>query len=155
MLIRLSDSFRATVAQVAAEAGAELLEWVPAEGEVPSAGAAATILLAGGEEGAALDLVPRLAAAGPRVFLVGAALDHRLAVGAIQAGAATTSPCRMTWICSAARSSGRSATAAVEMRPNASPKQSGATWGSERSWAEARRCAGRSNRRSGWRRTAT
>jgi two-component system response regulator HydG len=87
VLIRLSDSFRATVAQVAAEAGAELLEWLPAEGEVPSAGAAATILLAGGEEGAALDLVPRLAAAGPRVFLVGAAPDHRLALGAIQAGA--------------------------------------------------------------------
>ena len=57
VLVPLSDSFRSTVAQVAAEVGADLLEWSPAEGDVPAAGAAAVLVLAGGEEAAAVDLI--------------------------------------------------------------------------------------------------
>ncbi|HEU5171763.1 MAG TPA: sigma-54 dependent transcriptional regulator [Gemmatimonadales bacterium] len=87
VLVRLSESFRAAIAQVAAEVGADLLEWSPAEGQVPAAGAAAAILLAGGEEQAALDLLTHVAPDGPPAYLVGAAVDHRLALSAVQAGA--------------------------------------------------------------------
>jgi DNA-binding NtrC family response regulator len=87
VLIRISDSFYAAVMQVADEAGAGLTEWAPVAGSAPSPGAVATVILAGGEEAAAVELLPRIALDGP-VFVVGAAVDHRLALGAVQAGAA-------------------------------------------------------------------
>ncbi len=86
-LVRLSDSFRSAVAEVAAELGAEVFEWTPAAAESPPPGAAILLLLAGGEEGPALDLVADLAGTGTPVFLVGAAPDHRLAATAVQRGA--------------------------------------------------------------------
>ncbi len=86
--MRLSDSFRTTLADLAAELGARFEEWHPAGGDRLPAGAACVLLLAGGAESAALDLLGTLAPAGevPR-YLVGAATDHRLTAAAFQRGA--------------------------------------------------------------------
>jgi two-component system response regulator HydG len=86
-LVRLSDSFRSAMADLAAEIGVDLLEWAPAGGESPPAGAALVLLLAGGEEGRGLDIVGDLPASSAPVFLVGASTDHRLAASAVQRGA--------------------------------------------------------------------
>ena len=86
-IVRLSDSFRSAVTQVAAELGADVLEWSPAAAETPPPGAAVVLILAGGEEGPALDLVADLGDTGAPVFVVGAAADHRLAATALQRGA--------------------------------------------------------------------
>ena len=85
-LVRLSDSFRSAIGTVAAELESDLLEWIPAGGEVPPAGAALVLVLAGGDESAALDLLPDLRGS-PPVFLVGASTDHRVAAAALQRGA--------------------------------------------------------------------
>jgi two-component system, NtrC family, response regulator HydG len=87
-LVRLSDSFRSAVTKVAAELGADVLEWTPAAAEAPPAGAAVVLLLAGGEEGPALDLVAEIAESAAPILVVGAAPDHRLAATAVQRGAA-------------------------------------------------------------------
>ena len=86
-IVRLSDSFRSAVTQVAAELGADVLEWAPAAADTPPPGAAVVLLLAGGEEGPALDLLSDLRESGAPVFVVGAAADHRLAATALQRGA--------------------------------------------------------------------
>ena len=66
--------------------GAELQEWRPGDEDGPPAGMACALLLAGGAEGAALDLLASLPAALPR-YLVGASPDHRIAAAALQRGA--------------------------------------------------------------------
>ena len=86
-LVRLSDSFRSAVTQVAAELGADVLEWAPATAETPPPGVAVVLVLAGGEEGPALDLLGDLRERGAPIFVVGAAADHRLAATALQRGA--------------------------------------------------------------------
>jgi two-component system response regulator HydG len=83
----LSGSFRSAVAALAGDLGVDLLEWTPAGGDVPPAGAALSLVLAGGEEGAGLDLVGDLVAGSLPVFLIGAATDHRVAASAVQRGA--------------------------------------------------------------------
>jgi len=87
-LVRLSDSFRSAVTQVAAELGADVLEWTPATSETPPPGAAVVLVLAGGEEGPALDLIADLGDSRMPVFLLGAVADHRVAATALQRGAA-------------------------------------------------------------------
>jgi two-component system, NtrC family, response regulator HydG len=87
-LVRLSDSFRSAVTELAAELGADVLEWTAVAGETPPPGAAVVLLLAGGEEGSALDLVAEIAESVPPILVVGAAPDHRLAATALQRGAA-------------------------------------------------------------------
>ena len=86
-LVRLSDSFAATVRGLADELGAEVAEWpvhgAPAEGH----GAAAALLLAGGEEEAALERLATLPTADCPHYVVGAMADHRLAAAAVQRGA--------------------------------------------------------------------
>ena len=84
--MRLSDSFRTTIAELAGDLGAGLLDWSPGEGDAPPAGAACAVLLAGGAESAALDLLGTLPATLPR-YVVGASADHRLAAGMFQRGA--------------------------------------------------------------------
>jgi DNA-binding NtrC family response regulator len=82
----LSDSFQATVRQLVAELGGTAVEGRPGPGEAwPSADV--TLILAGGEESAAVDLLVDSKSAEPR-FLVGAAADHRIAAAAIQSGVA-------------------------------------------------------------------
>lgn len=86
-VVRLSDSFRATVADVAGELGAGVIEWTPdGTGSLPN-GVAAIVVLAGGEENAALDLLSELPASSAPCYVVGAAADHRIASAAAQRGA--------------------------------------------------------------------
>ncbi|MDX2120953.1 MAG: sigma 54-interacting transcriptional regulator [Gemmatimonadota bacterium] len=84
--MRLSDSFRTTLADLAGDVGAALVEWRPGEGESLPAGSACLMLLAGGAESQAADLLPSLPANLPR-YVVGAAPDHRLAAAMFQRGA--------------------------------------------------------------------
>jgi len=82
----LSDSFQATVRQLVAELGGTAVEGRPGPGE-PWPQADTTLILAGGEESAGVDLLVDSRSAEPR-FLVGAAGDHRIAAAALQNGAA-------------------------------------------------------------------
>ena len=84
--MRLSDSFRTTIAELASELGASLPEWTTGDGEGPPAGATCVVVLAGGAENAALDTLGSLPAGLPR-YVVGASPDHRLAAAALQRGA--------------------------------------------------------------------
>jgi DNA-binding NtrC family response regulator len=85
--VRLSDSFRATLADLAEEVGAGLVPWSPVEGEGPPGGCTCVLLLAGGAESQAIDQVGSLPAGELPRYVVGAAPDHRLAAAAIQRGA--------------------------------------------------------------------
>ena len=84
--MRLSDSFRTTIAELAGDLGASLHDWNTADGEGPPSGASCAILLAGGAESTALDLLGTLPQGLPR-YVVGASVDHRLAAAALQRGA--------------------------------------------------------------------
>jgi two-component system response regulator HydG len=85
-MVELSDSFRSSLAELARELRAGVVTWRPDEEPTPPAGASLTLVLAGGAEGAAIDLLAELPP-GPPVYLVGAAPDHRLAAAAVQRGA--------------------------------------------------------------------
>ncbi len=86
-LVELSDSFRVSLAELARELGAGILGWEPAEDPTPPSNMDAVLLLAGGAEGKALDLLADLPRMAAPVFLIGAAPDHRLAAAAVQHGA--------------------------------------------------------------------
>jgi two-component system response regulator HydG len=86
-LARLSDSFGASVAELLRELRAGVVTWVPDEDRAPPSGAAVRLVLAGGAEGAALDLLRELPASTAPLYLVGAAADHRLAAAAVRHGA--------------------------------------------------------------------
>src|SRR5690242_4820815 len=85
-MVELSDSFRASLAELARELRAGVVAWRPEEEPTPPAGASVLLLLAGGEESAAIDLLADWPP-GPPVYLVGASPDHRLAAAAVQRGA--------------------------------------------------------------------
>ena len=85
-LVQLSDSFRASVAELARELRAGVVTWNPEEDPTPPAGAA-VLILAGGAEGAALDLLAELSPSGAPVYLLGSVPDHRVAAAAVQRGA--------------------------------------------------------------------
>jgi len=85
--IRLSDSFRSTLADLARELRANLVEWTPDEGSPVPAGTAVLVVLAGGMEGAALDLLAELPSAPTPRYVVGAAADYRIAAAVLQRGA--------------------------------------------------------------------
>jgi DNA-binding NtrC family response regulator len=82
----LSDSFQATVRQLVAELGGIAVEGRPGPGE-PWPSADVTLILAGGEESAGVDLLIDSRTTSPRL-LVGGTADHRIAAAAIQNGAA-------------------------------------------------------------------
>jgi DNA-binding NtrC family response regulator len=86
-LVQLSDSFRASVAELARELRAGVVTWSPEDDPAPPAGSNLLLVLAGGAEGAALDLLAELPRGGPPAYLVGAMPDHRLAASAVQRGA--------------------------------------------------------------------
>jgi DNA-binding NtrC family response regulator len=86
-LVQLSDSFRTSIAELARELRAGVVTWSPEEDPTLPAGAGILLLLAGGAEGAALDVLAELPPTGPPVYLVGATPDHRLAAAAVQRGA--------------------------------------------------------------------
>jgi DNA-binding NtrC family response regulator len=85
-MVELSDSFRVSLAELARELRAGVVSWRPEEEPTPPAGASVLVVLAGGEEGAAIDLLAELPP-GPPVYLVGSVPDHRLAAAAVQRGA--------------------------------------------------------------------
>ena len=81
----LSGSFRAAVAELVEAAGGAVIECRPGTPVPP--GTAVALILAGGAEPAAVDLLPDLAAGPVPVYVVGAAADHRLAASAVGSGA--------------------------------------------------------------------
>lgn len=85
--VRLSDSFATTVSELAGELGTEMVEWVPRSGDPLPTRASLLIVLAGGSEGDALDLLSTLPAGGRCVFIVGASADHRIAAALVARGA--------------------------------------------------------------------
>ena len=86
-VVQLSDSFHLTLSELARDQGAALVAWNPDDGAALPAGAGVMVLLAGGRETAALDLLGDLPASPIPRYLVGAVPDHRLAVAAVQRGA--------------------------------------------------------------------
>ena len=87
IVVRLSDSFADAVPALGAAAGHETMERAP-DDDGPFEPAAGCFVLAGGVEADGLDWLSRLGAGLVLpVYLVGAAPDHRLAVGAITRGA--------------------------------------------------------------------
>jgi two-component system response regulator HydG len=85
--VELSDSFRSSVAELARELRAGMVTWHPGDGATPPGGSAVLLVLAGGAEAAAIDLLAQLPAGGAPIYLVGGAPDHRLAAAAMQRGA--------------------------------------------------------------------
>jgi DNA-binding NtrC family response regulator len=85
-LVTISDSFQVAVRHLVSELGGAVAEGRPHGGE-PWPEADVTLILAGGEESAGVDLLVDSKAAGSR-FLIGATADHRIAAAAVQNGAA-------------------------------------------------------------------
>jgi DNA-binding NtrC family response regulator len=85
--VRLSDSFRTTLADLATQVGAGLLEWTP-KGDEPIPGdGGVLVILAGGAEGEAVDLLASLPATDIPKLVIGSLPDHRVAAAAVQRGA--------------------------------------------------------------------
>ena len=86
-VVQLSESFRITLNDLARDLRASVVGWVPEEGQGIPAGTAVLVLLAGGSETAALDLLSELPPGPVPRYVVGASLDHRIAAAAVQRGA--------------------------------------------------------------------
>jgi DNA-binding NtrC family response regulator len=86
-VIRLSDSFSSTIADLAGELSAEVRPWDRQSEEVPPVGTSAILVLAGGAENDALDRLRAIASVALPKYLIGASTDHRIAATAIQLGA--------------------------------------------------------------------
>jgi len=85
-LVTISDSFQAAVRHLVSELGGAVIDGRPHAGE-PWPDADATLILAGGEESAGVDLLVDSKPREPR-FLIGASVDHRIAAASLQNGAA-------------------------------------------------------------------
>ncbi len=86
--VRLSDSFRTALAELARELGLGVVEAAAADLQSLPPGAVAVLLLAGGEEAAAIDLLSSAPDSSVPRMLLGAAADHRIAATAVARGAA-------------------------------------------------------------------
>lgn len=87
-VVALSESFRASLTGLVRELHGEWTAWQPAGPLERAAPCAATLVLAGGAEQEAIDLLAeRDLGSAPR-YVVGALADHRIAAGLIRAGAA-------------------------------------------------------------------
>jgi two-component system, NtrC family, response regulator HydG len=86
-VVQLSESFRITLGDLARELRASVVEWIPEAGQGIPSGTAVLVLLAGGSESAALDLLAELPPGPVPRYVVGASLDHRIAAAAVQRGA--------------------------------------------------------------------
>jgi DNA-binding NtrC family response regulator len=86
-LVQLSDSFRTTLSDLARDLRASVVAWSPdGSGQSIPTGTSVLIVLAGGSESAALDLLDGLPEGVPR-YVIGASQDHRIAAAAVQRGA--------------------------------------------------------------------
>ncbi len=86
-VVQLSESFRITINDLARDLRASVVEWVPEAGQGVPAGTAVLVVLAGGAESAALDLLSELPPDAVPRYVIGAASDHRIAASAVQRGA--------------------------------------------------------------------
>jgi DNA-binding NtrC family response regulator len=86
-VVQLSHSFRQTMSDLARDLRASVVEWIPESGQSIPAGTAVLVVLAGGEEGAALDLLTEIPPGPVPRYVVGASVDHRIAAAAVQRGA--------------------------------------------------------------------
>lgn len=87
IVIRLSDSFRTSLAELGTQLGFGILEWSPRGDDPFPAGGVVVALLAGGAESEAMDLLSTLPASSLPRLVIGALPDHRLAAAAVQRGA--------------------------------------------------------------------
>ena len=85
--VRLSDSFHLTLGKLATELRGGVVEWRPESGAGLPSSAGALVILAGGAEPAALDLLTELHSNRVPRYVIGALADHRLATTAVQRGA--------------------------------------------------------------------
>jgi len=86
-VVLLSESFRTTISDLARDLRASVVEWAVEVGEPIPQGTAVLILLGGGAESAALDVLAELPPGPIPRYVVGASPDHRLASAALQRGA--------------------------------------------------------------------
>ena len=86
-VVQLSESFRSTLTDLARDLRASVVECVPEAGWGIPTETSVLLILAGGSESTALDLLGELPAAPVPTYVVGASLDHRIAAGAVQRGA--------------------------------------------------------------------
>jgi DNA-binding NtrC family response regulator len=86
VVVPLTDSFAGVLEDLAGELQLPVVDWRPIDTGRPPAGAA-VVVLAGGREQEALDLLSELPDFRVPVYLVGSAADHRMAVAAVQRGA--------------------------------------------------------------------
>jgi two-component system response regulator HydG len=86
-VVQLSESFRVTLSDLARDLRASVVEWVPEADQSVPPGTAILVLLAGGAESAALDLLAELPPGPVPRYVIGASLDHRVAAAAVQRGA--------------------------------------------------------------------
>ncbi len=86
-VVTLSDSFATAVRELCASLGAEPIPWTPGRPEPVPAGAALIVVLAGGSEAEAPDLVAELPATGLPVVVIGSLADHRMTATLLQHGA--------------------------------------------------------------------
>jgi two-component system, NtrC family, response regulator HydG len=86
-VVQLSESFRVTLGDLARDLRASVVEWIPETGQGIPSGTAVLVLLAGGSESAALDLLAELPPGPVPRYVIGASLDHRIAAAAVQRGA--------------------------------------------------------------------
>jgi DNA-binding NtrC family response regulator len=86
-VVQLSESFRVTLSDLARELRASVVEWVPEAGQGIPSGTAVLVLLAGGTESAAVDLLAEIPPGPVPRYVIGASLDHRIAAAALQRGA--------------------------------------------------------------------
>ena len=85
--VKLSDSFSTTVGELARELGASLVEWSPKSGDLLRDGAGVVLVLAGGSESEAMEMLVMLPASEVPRYVIGASTDHRVAAALIQKGA--------------------------------------------------------------------
>ena len=86
-VVPLSESFRSTLNDLAAQLGADAIEWAPTIERPAPNGAGLILIAAGGVEGAALDLLSELPPSSTPRYVVGAAAEHRIAAACVQRGA--------------------------------------------------------------------
>jgi hypothetical protein len=87
IVVTLSESFRTSIDALLRELDAVSVPWGVADGPVPDP-AAPMLVLAGGAEGAAVDLLTSLEREhGRHILVAGAAPDHRLSASMVRAGA--------------------------------------------------------------------
>lgn len=84
LMVTLSESFRTSVDDLVRELGAHVEPWRVADGRPTEDHP--LLILAGGVEPDALDLLPQLEGSGP-AYLIGSSVDHRLVSAALRAGA--------------------------------------------------------------------